>query len=116
MNISKDFATHLIYMEYNRIISTIIRTTPWNVTHSEMWNICVNLFKISEDQRTYNIFYRMIEELCDVFVIKEVLAMRRTALFKEEMIAKLEHPDRLERLAKLCNLDLLDYIATRDSE
>lgn len=34
----------------------------------------------------------------------------QTAKYKEEMVVKFFHPDRLERMAKLYNMDVMDYM------
>lgn len=44
----------------------------------------------------------------------ELMTRIRCLQYKEELMAKINHPDRLESIAKLCNMDIIDYIDSID--
>lgn len=44
----------------------------------------------------------------------QVLAKERLAIYKEELIANVYHPDRLERMAKHYNMNAEDYLDLLD--
>ena len=68
-------------------------------------NICWNKNAIIE----YIMFYKNDEK-----VNYKIWTRERCSQYKEELISKIFHPDRLERMAKLYGLDTIDYMDCLD--
>lgn len=92
--------------EYRPYVSKIIRRAEFNMTHDEIWDICMNLFEL-DDYHQYTCFYNMVEEICNVFhnetisrnrIVARTLQYNLKDELKRMWVEKIYHPDKIQEL------------------